>query len=47
MEYKHGKANSVADALRKKVKLASIILPNFPLVDHIKEGLEHDPQAKI
>lgn len=36
----------MADTLRKKVELASITSPNFPLVERIKEGLEHDHQAK-
>ncbi|KAF7807517.1 transcription factor Pur-alpha 1 [Senna tora] len=46
MEYKPGKANFVADALSRKAELAAITSPSFPLVDRIKEGLEHDPQAK-
>ncbi|KAF7807830.1 Transposon Tf2-2 polyprotein [Senna tora] len=46
MVYKPGKANFVADALSRKAELAAITSPTFPLVDRIKEGLEHDPQAK-
>jgi hypothetical protein len=46
MEYKLGKDNLVADALSRKAELAAITSPNFPLVEQVKEGLEHDPQAK-
>ena len=45
MEYKPGKANEVADALSRRAELATITSPSFPLVERIKEGLEHNPQA--
>ena len=46
MEYKLSKANLVADALSRKAELAAITSPNFPLVEQVKDGLEHDPQVK-
>lgn len=46
MEYKLRKAYLVVDALNRKGELASITTPNFVLSDRIKEGMEHDPQAK-
>ena len=42
MEYKLGKDNLVAGALSRKAELAAITSPNFPLVEQVKEGLEHD-----
>lgn len=46
MEYKPDKGNIIADALSRKAELASITSPSFPLVNHIKEGVEQGPQAK-
>ncbi|KAL9265740.1 Retrovirus-related Pol polyprotein from transposon 17.6-like protein, partial [Drosera capensis] len=46
MEYKPGKANLVADALSRKAELVAIGVPNFPLLERLKEGMEHDAQAK-
>ena len=43
MEYKPGKANEVVDALNRKAELTPITFPSFPLVEHINEGLKHDP----
>nr|GEX33398.1 hypothetical protein CTI12_AA187700 [Tanacetum cinerariifolium] len=46
LEYKSGKANVVADTLRRKAKFAAITQAQFFLQDRIKEWLEHDPLAK-
>lgn len=46
MEYKFGKANIITNTLNQKSKLAPNTCLNFPLANHIKEGLEHDPQAE-
>lgn len=46
LEYKPGKTNLVADALSRKMELASISSPGSPLIDRIKEGLQHDLTAK-
>lgn len=43
MEYKLDRANLVVVT---QEELASITNLSFSLVDKIKEGLEHDPQAK-
>ena len=47
LEYKPGTANHVADALSRKVELASMTSqPQGEMVGLIKEGLQHDPVAK-
>ncbi|CAN1260507.1 Transposon Ty3-I Gag-Pol polyprotein [Linum perenne] len=46
MEYKPGKANSVADALSRKSVLAAISTPKVDTREKIREGLKHDPLAK-
>jgi len=46
LEYKPGKANVVADALSRKVELASISRVDSPFLDRIKNGLQLDPLAK-
>ncbi|KAI5671110.1 hypothetical protein M9H77_11474 [Catharanthus roseus] len=46
LEYKLGKANVVADALSRKVELASIRQVDSPLLRRIKEGLQQDSLAK-
>ncbi|KAG8367351.1 hypothetical protein BUALT_Bualt16G0063100 [Buddleja alternifolia] len=46
LEYKHGKANVVVDALSRKAELAAISLAKGNVHEKIKEGLEHDPMAK-
>ncbi|KAI5652374.1 hypothetical protein M9H77_29561 [Catharanthus roseus] len=46
LEYKPGKANVVADALSRKVELASISRVDSPLLKRIKEGLQQDSLAK-
>ncbi|MDP0983905.1 hypothetical protein, partial [Klebsiella variicola] len=46
IEYKPDRANVVADALSRKVELASLSCPHNSLIDRIEEGLEHDPKAK-
>ncbi|KAF2298342.1 hypothetical protein GH714_022575 [Hevea brasiliensis] len=46
MEYKPGRANLVADALRHKAKLAATSQPNLALLDRIREGMQQYPQAK-
>ncbi|XP_016747465.1 uncharacterized protein [Gossypium hirsutum] len=46
MEYKPGKANAVVDALSRKVEFAAISQPDSALLDHIREGLSHDPITK-
>lgn len=46
MEYKPGKANLVADALSKKVELATIVKINGELLTLVKEGMEHGNLAK-
>ncbi|KAH9753009.1 Endonuclease [Citrus sinensis] len=48
LEYKPGKANVVADALSRKVELATLSMsqPKFDLISRIKEGLQQDPLAK-
>ena len=46
MEYKPGKANVVADALSRKVTLASISQVTSPLLGRIKEGLSQEQLAK-
>ena len=46
LEYKPGKANTVADALSRKVDLAAISRPESSLAARIREGLCHDPTAQ-
>lgn len=49
LEYKPGKANVVIDALSQKAELAILTTlgrPSSPLLDRIKEGLEHDALVK-
>ncbi|KAK0598582.1 hypothetical protein LWI29_036056 [Acer saccharum] len=48
LEYKPGKANVVADALSRKVELATMNAsqPQSTLISRIKEGLLQDPLAK-
>lgn len=47
LEYKPGRANSVPDALSRKAELAAMVSqPQSSLLDHIKEGLTHDPTTK-
>ncbi|RVW63223.1 Transposon Tf2-2 polyprotein [Vitis vinifera] len=47
LEYKPGSANHVADALSRKVKLASMTSqPQGDIMDLLWEGLQHDPMAK-
>ena len=47
LEYKQGKENVVADALSRKAELAPVVLtPQNTLLGRIKEGLNHDSQAK-
>ncbi|CAL8989416.1 unnamed protein product [Prunus brigantina] len=46
LEYKQGKTNVVADALSRKAVLAAVAQPQSSLMQRIREGLLHDPQAK-
>jgi len=47
LEYKSGRINLVADALRLKAEFAAMLShPHSFLLDRIKEGLAHDPTAK-
>ncbi|XP_055822010.1 uncharacterized protein LOC129890490 [Solanum dulcamara] len=46
LEYKPGKGNVVADALSRKFKLAAITTAHCDIQDAIKNGLQHDPEAK-
>ncbi|RVW64334.1 Transposon Ty3-G Gag-Pol polyprotein [Vitis vinifera] len=47
LEYKLGNANHVVDALRRKAELASMMSqPQGDIIDHLREGLQHDPVAK-
>ncbi|RVW25255.1 Transposon Tf2-2 polyprotein [Vitis vinifera] len=47
LEYKPGSANHVADALSRKVELASMTSqPQGDIIDLLREGLQHDPVAK-
>lgn len=46
IEYKLSKVILAADALSKRVKLAIITMPQSLIADKIKEGIQHDPQAK-
>ena len=46
LEYKPGRANLVADALSRRAELAAISRPKSPIVERIKEGMDHDPQAQ-
>ena len=46
MEYKPGRVNVVADALRRKAEFASISQVTSPLLSKIKKGLKADPQAQ-
>ncbi|VVA40762.1 PREDICTED: retrotransposon, partial [Prunus dulcis] len=46
LEYKQGKTNVVADALSRKAVLAAVTQPQSSLMQRIREGLLHDPQAK-
>ncbi|XP_016205577.1 uncharacterized protein LOC107645933 [Arachis ipaensis] len=46
-EYKSGKTNIVADALSRKAELAVISMVEGDIVYTIKEGLHHDPLAKM
>ncbi|KAK8716654.1 hypothetical protein V6N13_043959 [Hibiscus sabdariffa] len=47
MEYKPGKVNSVADALSRRYDLEFLSLPKGLLLERIKDGLSHDPKAKM
>ncbi len=47
MEYKPGKANSVADALSRRVELAAISRPECTLKGRIKVGLKQDAKARV
>ena len=44
--YKPGNANVVANALSRKVELATLSRPDSTLMEKIKEGIEHDVLAK-
>ncbi|XP_055824227.1 uncharacterized mitochondrial protein AtMg00860-like [Solanum dulcamara] len=46
LDYKPGKGNVVADALSKKFELAAITTTYCDIQDAIKDGLQHDPEAK-
>ncbi|KAI5648407.1 hypothetical protein M9H77_34412 [Catharanthus roseus] len=46
LEYKPGKTNVVADALSRKVEVASISRVDSPLLKRIKDGLQQDSLAK-
>ena len=47
LEYKVRSANHVANALSRKVELASMMSqPQGDMVDILKEGLQHNPLAK-
>ena len=47
LEYEAGSANHMANALSRKVELASMTSqPQEDMVDILKEGLQHDPLAK-
>ena len=47
LEYKPGSANHVADALNRKVELASMTSqPQGGIMDLLREGLQHDLVAK-
>ena len=47
LEYKPGSANHVADALSRKVELASMTSqPQGGIMDLLREGLQHDLVAK-
>ncbi|KAI5328758.1 hypothetical protein L3X38_028155 [Prunus dulcis] len=46
LEYKQGKTNVVTDALSRKAVLAAVTQPQSSLMQRIREGLLHDPQAK-
>ncbi|KAA3471010.1 reverse transcriptase [Gossypium australe] len=46
MEYKARSANTVADALSRKMEFAIISQPDSFLLEHIREGLSYDPTIK-
>ncbi|KAL6349642.1 hypothetical protein AAG906_041048 [Vitis piasezkii] len=47
LEYKPGNTNHVVDALSRKAELASMTSqPQGDIMDHLREGLQHDPVAK-
>ncbi|MCF8704065.1 hypothetical protein L3055_11050, partial [Corynebacterium sp. MC-02] len=43
--YKPGKGNVVADALSRKAELAAVTVARSTILDAIKAGLPHDPEA--
>ena len=47
LEYKPGKINTVADALSRRYNIETVSLPKGQLLERIKEGLSHDPTAKM
>ncbi|KAL1194881.1 hypothetical protein V5N11_020005 [Cardamine amara subsp. amara] len=46
LEYKPGIGNVVADALCRKAELSSISQAESTFLNHVREGLDHDPTAK-
>ena len=46
MEYKPGRGNVVADALSSKVKLSSNTASQCDIQEAIRDGRQHDPDAK-
>ena len=46
LKYKPGTTNVVADALNRRAELASICQPESNILQRIREGMDHDPQAK-
>lgn len=46
LEYKHGRGNIVAYALSRKAELAAINTTHCDIEDAIKDGMQHDREAK-
>ena len=46
LEYKPGRGNVVADALSRKAELAAITTVHCDIQDAIKDGMQHDLEAK-